>query len=205
MAPEMYEERYSIPVDIYAFGMCLLEIVSQGKCPYQECGTPGAVYRKVINGETPDLVRKIKDVQPRMIVNECLDKDPIMRPTAENLLLSEWLKDNEVDRNVLCELEDDDKDEKVTFMEVTPRMRQKAAAPVPAAAAASAPAEAAASAPSQEESSWPAEAAASTPAPAAASAPSEEVRGSKVTETPCRGGTSMNWSKRMAASPDAVD
>ena len=28
MAPEMYEERYNEKVDIYAFGMCVLEMIT---------------------------------------------------------------------------------------------------------------------------------------------------------------------------------
>lgn len=36
MAPEMYEETYGIGVDVYAFGMCVLEMVT-GYVPYYEC------------------------------------------------------------------------------------------------------------------------------------------------------------------------
>lgn len=47
MAPEMYEERgYSVKVDIYAFGMCLLEMVT-GEYPYAECTNAAQVYKKV--------------------------------------------------------------------------------------------------------------------------------------------------------------
>jgi WNK lysine deficient protein kinase len=34
MAPEMYEEQYDESVDVYAFGMCLLEMVT-GEYPYK--------------------------------------------------------------------------------------------------------------------------------------------------------------------------
>jgi WNK lysine deficient protein kinase len=47
MAPEMYEEKgYSEKVDIYAFGMCLLEMMT-GEYPYSECKNAAQVYRKV--------------------------------------------------------------------------------------------------------------------------------------------------------------
>lgn len=46
MAPEMYEEQYDESVDIYAFGMCLLEMVT-GEYPYSECQYPAQIYRKV--------------------------------------------------------------------------------------------------------------------------------------------------------------
>lgn len=48
MAPEMYEEKgYSEKVDIYAFGMCLLEMVT-GEYPYGECKNAAQIYKKVI-------------------------------------------------------------------------------------------------------------------------------------------------------------
>jgi WNK lysine deficient protein kinase len=39
MAPELYQEHYGTPVDIYAFGMCVLEMVTQER-PYAECNNP---------------------------------------------------------------------------------------------------------------------------------------------------------------------
>lgn len=39
MAPEMYEEVYGPSVDVYAFGMCVLEMVTN-ETPYRECMNP---------------------------------------------------------------------------------------------------------------------------------------------------------------------
>jgi WNK lysine deficient protein kinase len=39
MAPELYEECYDTSVDIYAFGMCVLEMVTLER-PYRECENP---------------------------------------------------------------------------------------------------------------------------------------------------------------------
>lgn len=36
MAPELYEEHYDCKVDIYAFGMCMLEMITDSR-PYLEC------------------------------------------------------------------------------------------------------------------------------------------------------------------------
>ena len=36
MAPEMYEEKYDFKVDLWAFGMCVLEMAT-GYIPYYEC------------------------------------------------------------------------------------------------------------------------------------------------------------------------
>jgi serine/threonine protein kinase len=47
MAPEMYEEKgYNEKVDIYAFGMCLLEMVT-GEYPYNECKNAAQIFKKV--------------------------------------------------------------------------------------------------------------------------------------------------------------
>lgn len=47
MAPELYEEEYNELVDIYAFGMCLLELVTL-EYPYCECANAAQIYKKVI-------------------------------------------------------------------------------------------------------------------------------------------------------------
>lgn len=47
MAPEVLEEHYTISIDIYSFGMCVLEI-STHLSPYYECnGNPYQIYHKV--------------------------------------------------------------------------------------------------------------------------------------------------------------
>lgn len=46
MAPELYEEEYNELVDIYAFGMCLLELVTF-EYPYVECANAAQIYKKV--------------------------------------------------------------------------------------------------------------------------------------------------------------
>ena len=46
MAPEMYEEHYDEGVDVYAFGMCMLEMATS-EYPYSECMGPAQIYKKV--------------------------------------------------------------------------------------------------------------------------------------------------------------
>ncbi|XVF06274.1 hypothetical protein REPUB_Repub06bG0033400 [Reevesia pubescens] len=48
MAPEVYEEAYNELVDIYSFGMCILEMVTF-EYPYSECTHPAQIYKKVIS------------------------------------------------------------------------------------------------------------------------------------------------------------
>lgn len=44
----MYEEHYDESVDVYAFGMCMLEMAT-GEYPYSECSGPAQIYKKVVS------------------------------------------------------------------------------------------------------------------------------------------------------------
>ena len=46
MAPEMYDEEYDEAVDVYAFGMCMLEMTTN-EYPYRECTGPAQIFRRV--------------------------------------------------------------------------------------------------------------------------------------------------------------
>lgn len=46
MAPEVYEEHYDEMVDVYAFGMCMMEMATL-EYPYNECSGPAQIYKKV--------------------------------------------------------------------------------------------------------------------------------------------------------------
>ena len=46
MAPELYDEEYNELVDIYSFGMCMLEIVTC-EYPYSECKNSAQIFKKV--------------------------------------------------------------------------------------------------------------------------------------------------------------
>ncbi|KAI7828706.1 kinase-like domain-containing protein [Gamsiella multidivaricata] len=72
MAPEMYEEKgYSEKVDIYAFGMCLLEMVT-GEYPYSECKNAAQIYKKVSQGHKPDCLAKVTDQEVLSLINHCI-------------------------------------------------------------------------------------------------------------------------------------
>ena len=51
MAPEMYEEHYDELVDVYAFGMCMLEMATS-EYPYKECSNAAQIYRRVTSVRT---------------------------------------------------------------------------------------------------------------------------------------------------------
>lgn len=71
MAPEVYEEEYNELVDIYSFGMCVLEMVTF-EYPYSECNHPAQIYKKVISGKKPDALYTVKDPEVRQFVEKCL-------------------------------------------------------------------------------------------------------------------------------------
>jgi len=84
MAPELYEEKYTTKVDVYAFGMCLLEMITL-ESPYSECGHFGTIYQKVIKGVLPESFKRVESEEVRNIIKWCLapaDK----RPTVQQLL-----------------------------------------------------------------------------------------------------------------------
>eukprot|EP00802_Teleaulax_amphioxeia_P004280 Tamp_04284.p1 GENE.Tamp_04284~~Tamp_04284.p1 ORF type:complete len:774 (-),score=163.43 Tamp_04284:477-2798(-) len=84
MAPEMYGETYNEKVDIYAFGMCILEIYT-GQYPYQECQNPGQIFRKVHEGVPPQALVKIENVAVKHFIEWCLLPEA-NRPSAKELL-----------------------------------------------------------------------------------------------------------------------
>ena len=70
MAPEMYEESYDESVDVYAFGMCLLEMCTQ-EYPYMECSNPAQIYKRVTQGIKPNALDKVKNITLRNIIEKC--------------------------------------------------------------------------------------------------------------------------------------
>ncbi|KAF9958894.1 Serine/threonine-protein kinase wnk1 [Mortierella alpina] len=91
MAPELYDEKYDEKVDIYAFGMCVLEMVTK-EYPYSECTNQAQIYRKVTKGIKPQSLEHVQDPEIREFINRCLDHDDRTRPSAQELLDSDFLK-----------------------------------------------------------------------------------------------------------------
>lgn len=85
MAPEVYNGEYSESVDMYSFGMCLLEMFT-GEIPYLECDNICKIYKRVTNGILPECLERVKDVEIKKIIIQLLDKDKETRPSASELL-----------------------------------------------------------------------------------------------------------------------
>ncbi|RID43586.1 hypothetical protein BRARA_I00437 [Brassica rapa] len=93
MAPEVYEEEYNELVDIYSFGMCVLEMVTVDY-PYSECTHPAQIYKRVISGKKPDSLDKVRDHEVRGFIEKCL-ASASLRLSARELLNDHFLCNDE--------------------------------------------------------------------------------------------------------------
>ena len=104
MAPEQYEGQCGPGVDIYAFGMCVLEIVT-GEQPYSECSNAAQIYKRVIGGQLPEAFSRIRYASIQDFILFCIVPSPAgRRPTATQVLSHPFLDD------AVRTLEDDEDD-----------------------------------------------------------------------------------------------
>ncbi|XP_073456275.1 serine/threonine-protein kinase WNK3 [Aquarana catesbeiana] len=85
MAPEMYEEHYDESVDVYAFGMCMLEMATS-EYPYSECQNAAQIYRKVTSGIKPASFNKVTDPEVKEIIESCIRQNKTERLSIKDLL-----------------------------------------------------------------------------------------------------------------------
>ena len=89
MAPEMFEEDYEMGVDIYSFGMCMLEICTHST-PYSECKNYGAIYKKKVStGQKPLAFYRIVNRKLKDFIEACIGPKQT-RPKANELLMHEF-------------------------------------------------------------------------------------------------------------------
>jgi serine/threonine protein kinase len=82
MAPEMYESGYSVGVDIYAFGMCVLEMIT-GRSPFSEFKGIMEIYRRVAANGLPENIRVLEAGWPEAyaFVLRCLAPKAVVMPS----------------------------------------------------------------------------------------------------------------------------
>ncbi|KAI8529086.1 hypothetical protein RHMOL_Rhmol12G0198400 [Rhododendron molle] len=102
MAPELYEEEYNELVDIYAFGMCLLELVTF-EYPYVECSNAAQIYKKVTSGIKPASLAKVKDPVVKAFIEKCIAKVSDRLPARE-LLVDPFLQLDEDNKTIIPSL-----------------------------------------------------------------------------------------------------
>ncbi|XP_060059434.1 serine/threonine-protein kinase WNK4 isoform X4 [Erinaceus europaeus] len=108
MAPEMYEEKYDEAVDVYAFGMCMLEMATS-EYPYSECQNAAQIYRKVTSGTKPNSFYKVKMPEVKEIIEGCIRTDKNERFTIQDLLAHAFFRE---ERGVHVELAEEDDGQK---------------------------------------------------------------------------------------------
>ncbi|XP_041121403.1 serine/threonine-protein kinase WNK4-like isoform X2 [Polyodon spathula] len=104
MAPEMYEEKYDEAVDVYAFGMCILEMATS-EYPYSECQNAAQIYRKVTSGMKPDSFFKVKVPELKEIIEGCIRMNKDERYTIQDMLEHSFFQE---DNGVHVELAEED-------------------------------------------------------------------------------------------------
>ncbi|TNJ26224.1 Kinase, WNK [Giardia muris] len=91
MAPEACSATaYTEKVDIYAFGMLLIEILTR-EFPYSECKSIVDILHKVTRGAEPKALEAVSNRRLKELIRRCINKDPERRPTAEELLKSKFI------------------------------------------------------------------------------------------------------------------
>ncbi|XP_053092220.1 serine/threonine-protein kinase WNK2-like isoform X7 [Pangasianodon hypophthalmus] len=111
MAPEMYEEHYDESVDVYAFGMCMLEMATS-EYPYSECQNAAQIYRKVTSGVKPASYNKVKDPEVKEIIGECICQKKEERYSIKDLLNHAFFAE---DTGVRVELAEEDDGRKASI------------------------------------------------------------------------------------------
>ncbi|KAK5638044.1 hypothetical protein RI129_012339 [Pyrocoelia pectoralis] len=93
MAPEMYEEHYDEGVDVYAFGMCMLEMATN-EYPYSECTGPAQIYKKVISGVKPASFDKVEASGVKDVIENCIKPRREDRPSVKDLLTHSFFEED---------------------------------------------------------------------------------------------------------------
>ncbi|XP_062855236.1 serine/threonine-protein kinase WNK2-like [Trichomycterus rosablanca] len=111
MAPEMYEEHYDESVDVYAFGMCMLEMATS-EYPYSECQNAAQIYRKVTSGVKPASYNKVMDPEVKEIIGECICQNKEERYSIKDLMNHAFFAE---DTGVRVELAEEDDGRKASI------------------------------------------------------------------------------------------
>ena len=93
MAPEMFDEQYDELVDVYSFGLCMLEMIT-GEYPYIECKGPTAVIKRVTAGLKPECYYKVENEDVREVVDCCIRTKKEERLSGQDLLQHSFFLDD---------------------------------------------------------------------------------------------------------------
>ncbi|XP_055009813.1 serine/threonine-protein kinase WNK1-like [Boleophthalmus pectinirostris] len=105
MAPEMYEEKYDESVDVYAFGMCMLEMATS-EYPYSECQNAAQIYKRVTSGVKPASFDKVAIPEVKEIIEGCIRTNKDERYAIKILLNHAFFQEETGVRVELAEEDD---------------------------------------------------------------------------------------------------
>lgn len=89
MAPELFDGDYDKKIDIYAFGLTLLEIYTN-QTPYNECDNVVKIWKIKMNNTYPKILNNIHNPKLKNIILSCIHFDPKKRPSVEILLKNDF-------------------------------------------------------------------------------------------------------------------
>lgn len=93
MAPEVYEGVVNEGIDIYAFGMAVLEMISHAP-PYSECTNSAQIFKRVIEGVKPAVLNRLRFSAIADFINFCITLQHGRRPSAHQVLAHPFLDED---------------------------------------------------------------------------------------------------------------
>ncbi|KAK6935589.1 Protein kinase domain [Dillenia turbinata] len=103
MAPELYDEEYNELIDIYSFGLCVLELFTC-EYPYNECHNPAQIFKKVTTGIKPASLAKVTDPEVKQFIEKCI-VPASMRLPAKELLKDPFLAPESAKQPIFYDLQ----------------------------------------------------------------------------------------------------
>ena len=84
LAPEVLNSGlYTKAADVYSFGIILWELTSC-RIPFSNMSQDASLMARIINGKRPEIIEGTPPEFAKLI-QECWNKDPILRPTMEEV------------------------------------------------------------------------------------------------------------------------
>lgn len=102
MAPEVLGGRYGHKVDIYLFGMLLIELATLRK-PFSKWRTVSHVYMAILGGSLPDELSQVTNPHLKELILACLRPEK-QRPNADELLAMRYFTDDSGDMETVADV-----------------------------------------------------------------------------------------------------
>ncbi|EPS68103.1 hypothetical protein M569_06666 [Genlisea aurea] len=92
MSPErIRNESYSYPADVWSLGLAIFECAT-GEFPYSANEGPVNLMLQILDDPSPSLSKQKFSPELCSFVDMCLEKDPLLRPTADQLISHPFIR-----------------------------------------------------------------------------------------------------------------